>query len=116
MGICWSDPPPPPLTTTPTLRPCRYCGAWTKGNDYCEPCLQKNATQYITPSAPPMYPTQPPYQAPQYTYAIPYQQQQMYNYYQARPVQQPQQVSTGTAVMGGFVLGALAEDILDPTD
>lgn len=121
MGICWSDPPPPPvITTAPTLKPCRMCGVWTKGSDYCEPCLQKNAIQYIAPSAPPMY--SPPQQQPHYTYAVPYEQQRMYayQYYQARPPQQPQpqqqQMGIGTAALGGFVLGAIAEDILDPTE
>lgn len=113
MGICWSDPPPvatqPPVTSYP-LKPCQMCGTWVKGNDYCEPCLQRNAMKYVQPSAPPMY--VPP--QPQYTYAIPYQQQQMYSYYQARPPQQ--QMGTGTAVLGGFVLGAVMEDILDPTE
>jgi hypothetical protein len=65
-----------------------------------------------------MYP-----QTPQYTYAVPYQQQQqmqMYSYYQPRPPmyppQQQQQIGTGTAVLGGFLLGAVMEDILDPTE
>ena len=85
-------------------------------------CLQKNAMRYIAPSqvpsAPPMYPPQ------QYTYAMPqqqqyYQQPQMYTYAQSRPQyypQQQQQMGTGTAMVGGFVLGAMMEDILDPTD
>lgn len=118
MGICWSEPPAPPVATytaTP-LKPCASCGVWVKGNDYCEQCLQRNAMKYIQPSAPPMYPPQPQYQAPQYTYAVPYQQQQMYAYYQARPPQQPQQISTGAAVLGGFLMGAVAEDIFDPTE
>lgn len=77
----------------------------------------------VQPSAPPMQqPHYPP--QPQYTYAVPYQQQQMYSYYQARPPYQPpyqppqqqQQMGTGTAMLAGFVLGAVAEDILDPTD
>lgn len=120
MGLCWSEPPAPPVATNaPTLKPCLSCGVWVKGNDYCEPCLQKNAMRYIAPSAPPMYPPQP-----QYTYAVmpqQQQQQQMYAYYQARPYavqppQAPQQMGVGTAVLGGFVLGAVAEDILDPMD
>jgi hypothetical protein len=116
MGLCWSEPPAPPVTTyvAKPLQPCRSCGVWVKGNDYCEPCLQKNAMRSIAPSAPSLYPPQPQYGAPQYTYAVPYQQQQMYQYYQTRPPQQ--QVSTGTAVLGGFVLGAIAQDILDPTE
>ena len=106
MGICWSEPPPPPPVTTYTTKPCGLCGAWVKGQDYCDPCLRQ-------PSAPPMY--IPPQPQPQYTYAVPYQQQQMYNYYQARP-QQQQQMGTGTAMIGGFVLGALVSDMMDPTE
>lgn len=121
MGICWSEPPPvaqPPLTSYP-MKPCASCGTWSQkpqGNDYCEACLQRNAMKYIQPSAPPMY--TPP--QPQYTYALPYQQQQMYNYYQARPPQYPpqqqSQMGTGTALAAGFVLGAVVDDILDPMD
>ena len=114
MGICWSEPPPnPPITSYP-MKPCLSCGSWAQkqqGADYCEPCLQRNTMKYVQPSAPPQY--IPP--QPQYTYAVPYQQQQMYNYYQARPPQQPQ-IGTGTAVLGGVLLGALADDILDPTE
>ena len=42
----------------------------------------------------------------------------MYNYYQARPPpqQQQQQMGTGTALAAGFVLGAVMEDIFDPTE
>jgi hypothetical protein len=41
--------------------------------------------------------------------------------YQAPPpqYQQPQQqqgISTGVAVLGGFMLGSVMEDILDPTE
>ena len=111
MGICWSEPPPtPPLTSYP-MKPCASCGSWIKGQDYCEPCLQRNAMKTIQPSAPPMY--IPP--QPHYTYAVPYQQQQMYAYYQARP-QQQQHIGTGTAIAGGFVLGALVSEMLDPTE
>jgi hypothetical protein len=68
-----------------------------------------------------MYVPHTEYQTPQYTYAVPYQQQQMYPYYhQAPPPQyQPQQqqgISTGVAVLGGFMLGSVMEDILDPTE
>jgi hypothetical protein len=128
MGICWSEPPLPPATQVPVVtsnQPCRGCGSWQKQPriEYCEICLQKNAMKYVTPSAPP-YSTQPMYpQTPQYTYAVPYQQQQqmqMYSYYQPRPPmyppQQQQQMGTGTAMLGGFLLGAVAEDILDPMD
>jgi hypothetical protein len=104
------------------------CGQWGSFPDYCEPCMQRNAMNVIKPSAPPMQQQQQqqqqlPYQHPQYTYAVPYQQQQMYSYYQARPSYQPpyqppqqQQMGTGTAMLAGFVIGAVAEDILDPMD
>jgi len=121
MVICWSDPPTPPAKQVPVaspLQPCRACGSWQKqaSLEYCEVCLQKNAMNYIAPSA-------PPYQQPtQYTYAVPYQQPQMYNYYQARPLQYPpqqqqqQQIGTATALAGGFVLGAVMDDMFDPTE
>jgi hypothetical protein len=65
--------------------------------------------RYAPPSAPP-YPSQ-------YAYAVPYQQQQMYSSSQARPpLQQQQHLGTGTAMLGGFVLGAVAAEMLDPTE
>lgn len=69
---------------------------------------------YISPSAPPLQPQYPP----QYTYAVQYPQQPMYTYAAPRPQYYPpqQQMGTGTAMLSGFVIGALAEDILDPTD
>ena len=73
----------------------------------------------MAPSAT-MYVPHTEYQTPQYTYAVPYQQQQMYAYQAPPPqYQQPQQqqfMSTGAAVLGGFMLGAVVEDILDPMD
>lgn len=74
-------------------------------------CLQKNAMRYIAPSAPPM-------QQPQYPYQVAYQQ--MYTYAQPRPQYYPQQqqpqMGTGTAVLGGFVLGAVMNEMMDPTE
>jgi len=76
---------------------------------------------YMAPSAT-MYVPHTQYQTPQYTYAVPYQQQQMYPYYHQAPppqYQQPQQqqgISTGVAVLGGFMLGSVMEDILDPNE
>ena len=86
--------------------------------------------RYIAPSAPAMYPPQP-----QYTYAtMPQQQQQAYAYYQSPYVvhqqqqyqqqqyqqqqhpQQQQGIGLGTAMLGGFVLGAVVDDIFDPTE
>ena len=115
MGICWSEPPPPPIQQAPVtipLQPCKQCGAWSKLN-ICERCLQRNANAYLQPqpSAPP-YPYQP---QPQYQYGYTYAQPQ---YYQP-PVQYPpqqRQMGTGTAMATGFVMGAIMEDILDPTE
>ena len=107
MGICWSEPPP----TTPIVqsRPPVYL-------------VEKQI-----PSAPPYYPPpQYPYQNPNYTYAVPVQQP----YYQQQPSisvpyqqypqqqypQQQRQIGTGTAMLGGFVVGAMIEDMLDPTE
>ena len=120
MGTCWSEPPVAPAVVS-HLKRCGFCGVWVKGNEYCEPCLQKNAMHYVAPSAT-MYVPHTEYQTPQYTYAVPYQQQQMYPYYHQAPppqYQQPQQqqgISTGVAVLGGFMLGSVMEDILDPNE
>jgi hypothetical protein len=126
MGICWSEPPLPPAKQVPvvtSLQPCRTCGSWQKqpSVDYCEICLQKNAMNYIAPSAPSYQPQATYSQTPQYTYAVPYQQQQMqmYSYYQPRPPMYPpqqQQMGTGTALATGFVIGAIMDDILDPME
>jgi hypothetical protein len=113
MGICWSEPPAQPQTQV------------------------SRSPVYIVDkaTAPPYYPPQPQLQS-QYTYAVPYQQQQMYTvpyqqqqqqqqqqqmyaYYQARQQYPPppqQQMGTGTAMLGGFVLGAMVNEMLDPTD
>ena len=144
MGICFSDSlqpqeyrPPVQQTTVIRYTNCKQCGGWVKQQnlEYCEICLQKNAMNVITPSAPPLQPQyrqQIEYQQqyPQYTYAVQYPQQQ--TYYQQQPVSyvsppynqyppqqyppQQRQVSTGTAVAGGFLAGMLAESILDPTE
>ena len=113
MGLCWSEPPAQNVPVVTTYgQPCKRCGVWSR-NDYCEKCLQQNAMSYIAPSAPP--------QQPPYTYAVmPQQQQQMYAYYQrpyvVAPPQPPQQMGVGTAMVGGFLMGAIAEDILDPME
>ena len=118
MGICWSEPPVRQVPVVASYgQQCKRCGIWN-ANDYCEKCLQQNAMSYIEPSAPPAMQPQP-----QYTYAVmPQQQQQMYAYYQRpyvvtqpQPQQQPQ-MGVGTAMVGGFVMGAIMDDILDPID
>jgi hypothetical protein len=99
MGICWSEPP----ATTPNVqsRPPVYL-------------VEKQI-----PSAPPYYsPPQYPYQNPNYTYAAQqpyYQQPSMPVAYQQYP-QQQRQLGTATAMLGGFVVGAMVEDMLDPTE
>jgi hypothetical protein len=107
MGICWSDPPPPPNTMRTYVV----------------------EAPPMKPSAPPMYPPpmyppqgyqQPVYQNPQYTYATMPQQQyqvpQVQQVYTTYPAYQQQQnrTSPGTAFVGGLVLGAVLEDIMDP--
>lgn len=101
MGICWSEPPvqqmKAPLPSAPPY-PQQY---------YAQ---QQQQQQY----------TYAPQQQ-QYQYQQQYQQPQMYTYAATRPQyyppqQQQQQMGTGTAVLGGFVLGAMMEDMLDPTD
>lgn len=135
MGICWSEPPnqyttPVQQTTVVRTYPgCKSCGGWIKqpGLDYCDTCLQRSAMKVVMPSAPP--PLQPQYQQqyPQYTYAV---QQPQQTYYQQQPLSyanvpyvaqqyppQPQQrqMGTATAIGTGFVIGALMEDMLDPS-
>lgn len=106
MGLCWSEPPPPPVQSRPPI--------------YLVEKPQPSAPPYQPPQYPPVG-----YQNPNYTYAVPYQQQQMV--YQTQPLAyistpyqqyppQQRQMGTGTAIAAGFVLGALAEDILDPTE
>lgn len=122
MGICWSDIPPPQPQAT--YQACLSCRKWENtlrmNNQYCEECIRK-----FTIAAQ----QQQPYPQQQYTYAtMPYPQQQQQQYiYAAMPYQQPQQqyyppqqrstqMGTGTAVVGGFVLGAMVENMLDPSD
>jgi hypothetical protein len=108
MGLCWSEPPVQPVTTQQ-----RYV---------VESPLKPSAPPYYQP---PVYPppgynpgynpqVYPNYQNPQYTYAVmPQQQQQMYQQ-QIYQQQQQNRVSPGTAFVGGLVMGAVLEDILDP--
>jgi hypothetical protein len=77
--------------------------------------------QKVVPTAPLYQPpmTQyPPTYNPNYTYAV--QPQQVYYQYPQQPMYQqypPQrQTSPVTAFVGGMVLGAVVEDILDPTE
>ena len=107
MGLCWSEPPPPPIVQS---RPPMYIV------DKSQP--QPSAPPYQAPQYPPVG-----YQNPNYTYAVQYPQQQMVYQqpiaYISTPYQYPpqqRQMGTGTAMLGGFVLGAVAEDILDPTE
>ncbi len=110
MGICWSEPPAPPVKQNPVT---------------------------VLPSAPPMQTYTAPYYnqqyQQQYTYAVkPQQYPQQYMYPQQYPQQYPQYqfntqppitqpypprqsgMSTATAVGGGFLLGAIVENIMDP--
>jgi hypothetical protein len=95
-------------------------------NQYCEDCIRKFTIAQQQPQQQYTYPTMP-YPQQQYTYAtMPYpqqqqQQQQPQYIYASMPYQQPQQqrntqIGTGTAVVGGFVLGAMLENMLDPSD
>lgn len=132
MGICWSEPPNsnPPVQQV-TYRKCIDCGRMNR-DEYCQSCLQRNAMSYSypheKPSAPPMYPPQPQYtyaqpqqsytQQQPYTYAQVYPQQQMYYYPQQqvfRPAQQQSNMANiATAAIGGYVLGSVLEDMMDP--
>ncbi len=97
-----------------TIQPCKQCGTWSK-LDVCERCLQRNANAYIQPQ-----PSAPPYQ-PQYPYAYTYAQQpqQQMVYYQPPlqyPPQQQRQMGTGTAMVAGFVMGSVLENMMDPIE
>lgn len=87
----------------------------------------------VVPTAPVYQPplTQyPPQYNAQYTYAVKPEQQTYYQpqqtvyyhqpyqavYSQQYAMQQQRQTSPATAFVGGLVLGALVEDILDPTE
>jgi hypothetical protein len=119
MGICWSEEPEPPMKKNPvTVQP-------------SAPPIQPYAQTYTPPYYNQTYPQQ-------YTYAVKpqqvyyqypqqqqYQQQYQYVYPQYQLSQPPQTqpyppqnnaVSTGAAVAGGFVLGSILENIMDPTD
>lgn len=118
MGICWSEPPVKPVQqeqpTYVQYRYCKACGSMCNYNaELCSRCYQ----QKQLPSAPPMYaPPQTQPQPQQAYYAYP-NQNQMYAYYPQYMVQQQQrqgQISTAGAVVGGFMLGAVMEDIMDP--
>ena len=107
MGLCWSEPE----RQAPSMQP---------------------ATSYVQPSAPPYNPNytyavkpqpqiyyQQQYVQPQQQYIqqqYPQQQYQQYIQYQQYPPQRQQTVSPVAAVAGGFLLGAIAETIMDPTD
>jgi len=104
MGLCWSEPPQPPVAQS---RPPVYL-------------VEKSQ---VVPTAPPYQAPQyqvPAYTNPNYTYAVPYQQPQMVSYYQQHPQyyppQQQSQMGVGTAMVGGFLMGAVIDDILDPTE
>ncbi len=115
MGICWSEPPPaPPASHAPPMQQqvtyvqykyCKACGAMCNYNsELCQRCIGK-------------IPSAPPYYAPQYTPQTYYgNPTQTYAYYPQYMVQQqPQQkISTAGAVVGGVVLGAIMEDMMDP--
>jgi hypothetical protein len=64
--------------------------------------IQSRPPIYLIDKAAPL-PSAPPYQAPRYTVAV-------------MPQQQQKQMGVGTAMVGGFVLGAIAEDSLDPSE
>ncbi len=112
MGACLSIPPEPPV---------------------------KQHVASVQPSAPPLQTYAPPYYnqmyAQQYTYAVKpqqvyyqqqpqqYQPQYQYTYPQYQLSQPPQAqpypprndgVSTGVAVAGGFLLGSILENMMDP--
>lgn len=119
MGICWSEPP-----SHPSTGPLPHVGQ-SHSPMYPEKVV---ATAPPYQYQPPM--TQyPPQYNPQYNYAVkpgeqvyyqyPQQNAQQYTYAYQYPQQYPpqqRQVSPVTAFVGGLVMGAIVEDILDPTE
>ncbi len=110
MGICWSGEPEPrprqvPVQyAVPTAPPAQYNPNYTYA-------VKPEQTMYY--QAPQQYPQQYAQQYPQQ-----YPQQYAQQYPQQYQVYQPQRqtMSPGTAFVGGLVLGAVVEDILDPMD
>ena len=116
MGICWSDPEPPVkhvATVIPTTVPIQQ---------YTPPPSYSPSYTYATKQQPPVYSNYPQqhYQQPYpQVYQQPYPQQYVQPYppqYQVYAQQPRQTMSPGAAFVGGLVLGAVAEDILDPCD
>lgn len=107
MGICWSDPEPPArhiTTVIPTAPPVQQ--------------YNPNYTYAVKQEQPMGYPQAYPQQyTQQYTQQYPPHYIQAYpQQYQVYAPQQRQTMSPATAFVGGLVLGAIAEDILDPCD
>lgn len=118
MGLCWSEPPSvgPSHPTGPTPPVQRQSPIYPEKVVPTAPTYQ----QYATYNPNYTYAVRPQqevyYQYPQQTYQQTYPQ---YGYQQYPPQQYPQQrqgMSTGAAVATGFVLGAIAENLLDPTE
>ncbi len=119
MGICWSgavaEPPVKHIATViPTTVPIQQ---------YTPPPSYNPNYTYATKQQPPVYSNFPqqPYMQQSYpqAYQQPYQQQYVQQYppqYQVYAQQPRQTMSPGAAFVGGLVLGAVAEDILDPCD
>jgi hypothetical protein len=117
MGICWSDPEPPVkragtvIPTAPVAQPYLPPQQYQYNPNYT----------YAVKQDQPTYSTYPQYQQPyQQQYQQQYQQSYPQTYVQAYPQQaypqQRQTVGPGTAFVGGLVMGAMIEDILDPTE
>ena len=107
MGICWSEPPVQPNQGKVVMAPV------VSAPISSAPPYQPYYTYAVKPEDP--YSQYPPQL--QYTYAYPQPQQYQQQYVvQQYPQQQRQQMSPATAFIGGMVLGAVVDDILDPCD
>ena len=117
MGICWSEPPVAPVQSRSPIYP-------EKPTPYQPPVTQYPPqyynSQYTYAVKPQPQPQQVYYQYPQQQYPYTYSQAYPPQAYQQYPIQQQQQQqqqgSIVPALVGGFVLGAMVDDILDPTD
>lgn len=106
MGICWSEPPEPPAKqrTISTVHPSAPPLVYNPNYTYAVKAQQQYPQQqYLQQQYPQQY--YPPQQ---------YQQQYIQQYPQQYVYQQQRQVGTGTAFVGGVVMGSILENMMDP--
>ena len=117
MGICWSEPPVSQVSPIQSRSPMYPEKVVPTAPPYQPPMNQNQYAQYTYAVKPQQQYTQYPPQL-QYTYAYPQYTQQYQQQYvvQQYPPQQRPTAGPVTAFVGGMLMGAIAEDILDPTE